>query len=170
MSRVAFIFSHRVPRFAVVGIANAAVSFGILNLLFFGLHFSKIAASLVSTACAVMFSFVLNRNFVFADTSKRARKQILPFVLVTISGSIGVLNLVYICSVALLERHGLWITPLIHVVTRLHLSQSFVEINLSTIAGAIVSMMWNYNGYRLFVFRHADHTPMAQDEFSTARP
>ena len=169
MPRLAHVFNHRVPRFAVVGIANATVSFGILNLLFFGLHFSKIAASLISTACAVLFSFGLNRNFVFVDKSKRAHQQILPFVLVTLSGSIGILNLVYICCVALLERHGLWLVQLIHATTGLHLSQSFIEINLSTVIGAIVSMVWNYNGYKLFVFKNAGHAVILQDEFSAAR-
>jgi putative flippase GtrA len=169
MSKLVHVFSHRIPRFAVVGIANAAVSLGLLNLLFFGLNFSKIAASLVSTACAVLCSFWLNRNFVFADKSKRAHQQILPFVLITLSGTLGVLNLVYISSVALLEHHSLWIVQTVHMVTGLHLAQSLIEINLSTVIGAIVAMIWNYNGYKLFVFKDAGHTAIVQDELSAAR-
>jgi hypothetical protein len=33
------------------------------------------------------------------------------------------------------------------------LSKSFVDINMSTVVGAIVAMFWNYNGYRWFVFK-----------------
>ncbi len=166
MSKRARVFNHRIPRFAIVGIANAAVSFGLLNLCFYSLGFSKIAASIVATSCAVLFSFALNRNFVFADKSQQARRQIGPFVLVTVSGSLGVLNLVYIACVALLEHHDAWIVQLIHSVIGLQVAQSFVEINLSTAIGAVVAMVWNYNGYKLFVFKGAAEMAPGQHEVS----
>lgn len=153
MPKAARLLGHRIPRFAVVGVANAAVSFGLLNLCFYAFGLNKIAASIVATSCAVLFSFALNRSFVFADKTRRAHRQLAPFVLVTLSGSLGVLNLVYVASVAVLSHHDLWLVQLVHAATGLALARSFIDINLSTVIGALVAMVWNYNGYKLFVFK-----------------
>jgi putative flippase GtrA len=160
---------HRVPRFALVGIANAAVSFGLLNLCFYAFGLDKIAASIVATTCAVAFSFMLNRNFVFADKTRRVHRQLAPFVAVTVSGSLGVLNLVYAICVTILSHHDLWLVQLIHSATDLRLAHSFVDINLSTAIGAVVAMAWNYNGYRLFVFKGVARAPLtSNDEIEAA--
>jgi putative flippase GtrA len=156
--------TKRIARFVVVGVCNAAISFGLLNLCFSYLHQGKITSSIISTTCAVLFSFAMNRNFVFSDKSRRAHHQFLPFVLVTLSGSLVVLNLVYIGCVAYLERHGAWLTSLIHSITHLRISQDIVDINLSTVAGALVAMVWNYNGYRLFVFSKKEATHETRSE------
>ena len=154
------VLRHRIPRFALVGIANAIVSFGLLNLCFYVFGLDKIAASIVATMCAVLFSFALNRNFVFLDKTRRAHKQLVPFVLVTVSGSLGVLNAVYAVCVTILNHHDVWLVQLIHSVTDLTLARSFVDINLSTAIGAVVAMVWNYNGYKRFVFKGAAQVPV----------
>lgn len=150
------IFKSRINRFAVVGVANAAISFGLLNFSFYFLHQSKIVSSIIGTGTALVFSFVLNRNFVFSDKSQKAHKQALPFMLVTITGSFIVLNLVYIFTlkVLLAGHESLIITP-IKTITGITFSSNFVDINVSTVVGAIAAMIWNYNGYRLFVFKGA---------------
>ncbi|MDB5170461.1 MAG: hypothetical protein JWO35_155 [Candidatus Saccharibacteria bacterium] len=145
----------RVLRFAVVGTSNALISFGVLNIVFYAFNSSKIVASIVATSCALMFSFFMNRNFVFADKTKKAHKQAIPFVVVTISGTIIVLNSVYLLSLKLLDGREQPLIDLAHAITGLVLSQSFVDINLSTAIGAVVAMIWNYNGYRWFVFKRS---------------
>lgn len=109
-------------------------------------------SSIIATTCALLFSFALNRSFVFADKSKRVHQQFVPFAIVTISGSLVVINIVYIIMLHVLDGHEGWIVSLLATVTRLKFSKSFVDINLSTLIGAMVAMIWNYNGYRLFVF------------------
>lgn len=161
-------FHHRMSRFAVVGISNAVISFGMLNLCFSVFGLGKVTASIISTSCAVLFSFALNRSFVFADNTKLPHRQILPFVVVTVSGSVGVLNVIYILSNTYLEHHGLWLVNFIYATLGSHLGRNFIEINLSTVVGAIVAMVWNYNGYRLFVF-NGKRYPNREDELKPAQ-
>ena len=140
-------------RFLVIGVANATISFGILNLAFYELHQTKIISSIISTSCALIFSFIMNRGFVFADKTKRAHQQLPAFVLVTVSGSLLVLNLIYILSLKVLNGHEQLIISAVNYMTTLSFSKSFVDINLSTVIGAVVAMVWNYNGYKWFVFK-----------------
>jgi len=159
--------SKRVLRFAVIGVCNAAISFGVLNLAFYKLGQTKIISSIIATTCALIFSFILNRGFVFGDKTKRAHQQLPAFVIVTVSGSLLVLNLVYIVTLHLLSGHeGLIIDP-VKTLTAVSLTKNFVDINFSTVMGAVVALFWNYNGYRWFVFKGSkdaieeavEHTP-----------
>jgi putative flippase GtrA len=145
--------NKRVLRFVVVGCANAAISFGILNLCFYSLHQNKIVSSIIGTTCALLFSFALNRTFVFSDKSRKVHQQFIPFAVVTISGSIAVLNLVYIIMLRILNGHEAQLQNLINDVTGLRFSKDFLQINLSTLVGSLVAMFWNYNGYKRFVFK-----------------
>lgn len=95
----------------------------------------------------------MNRGFVFADKTKPAHQQLPAFILVTVSGSLLVLNLIYIISLKVLNGHEQLIIRAISDTTTLSFSKSFVDINLSTVSGAVVAMIWNYNGYKWFVFR-----------------
>lgn len=145
------LITFRIARFMMVGVGNAALSFWLLNICFYVLHQSKIMSGVISTSCALLLSFVMNRHFVFADKSSRAHKQLPAFVIVTVSGTI-ILNLVYILSLNLLKEHEVGITHAIDSLFHLHLSANFIDINLSTVIGAAVAMIWNYNGYRRYVF------------------
>jgi putative flippase GtrA len=159
---------NRVLRFGVVGFANAAISFGILNLCFYIFHQSKIVSSVIATSCALLFSFALNRSFVFADKSRRIHHQFIPFAIVTISGSLIVINLVYIGMLHVLDGHETEFLKLLKDVTGVQFSKSFIDINLSTVIGAIAAMIWNYNGYRLFVFKGSQASSGQQYEAAVA--
>ena len=157
------LLSTRILRFAAVGICNAAISFGLLNLAYYKGGFSKIVSSIISTTCALLFSFVMNRGFVFGDKSRTARQQLPAFVAVTITGSLLVLNLVYALSVHLLEGNEHILIDPIKNLTGIVFSKSFIDINVSTVIGAAVALFWNYNGYRWFVFKGETH-PYAVEE------
>lgn len=144
--------SQRLVRFVQVGVTNALINFSILNLAFYRLGINKIFSSILATTCALIFSFILNRHYVFSDKNKRAHQQILPFILVTISGSLLILNLVYIASLHILDGHEAIFITVLQSLTGITFKPSFIDINLSTVIGALVAMFWNYNGYRLFVF------------------
>lgn len=143
-------------RFIVIGSCNAVISFGVLNLMFYKFHQPKILSSVVSTSCALAFSFIMNRGFVFGKKEKKVRDQLPKFLMVTISGSLLLLNLVYIISVKLLEGHEHPIIQFFHLITSITLTKSFVDINLSTILGAVAALIWNYEGYKRFVFINDD--------------
>jgi putative flippase GtrA len=154
-------------RFALIGICNATISFGILNLAFYRFNQTKIVSSIIATSCALIFSFIMNRGFVFGDKTRRVHQQLPIFVIVTISGSLLVLNLVYILALNLLNGHEHLIIDSVKTLTSLSLTKNFVDINLSTVIGAVAALFWNYNGYKWFVFKGSkdaieeavEHTP-----------
>lgn len=159
MNRLKTLHANRITRFTIVGAVNTAVSFGILNLVFYKLHQGKIVSSIIATTCALAVSFLLNRNYVFADKSKRAHKQLLPFIAITISGSLLVLNAVYVLSLRLLSGHEALFIDAAKTLSGVDLSPSFIDINLSTLIGAAAALLWNYNGYRMFVFTSQKPSP-----------
>ena len=157
----------RLARFVFIGTCNATISFGMLNLLFYKFHQPKILSSIISTSCALIFSFIMNRGFVFGQSDKRVREQLPQFLIVTISGSLLLLNLVYIASIKLLNGHEHLIIQSMHSLTSVTLTRNFVDINVSTVFGAIAALVWNYEGYKKFVFKNVqeaseeaiEHTP-----------
>jgi putative flippase GtrA len=57
-------------RFAVVGLANTAVGFGVIMALQFGLRAPPYLANAGGYAVGFVVSFTLNRRFTFADTGR----------------------------------------------------------------------------------------------------
>jgi len=154
VSRVRSWGSRRIVRFALVGLSNTLVNFIILNAAFYALGVNKIAANLIATTCALLYSFALNRTFVFAHTGHWL-KLFIRFVAVTAAGTLLLNNAVYILVLQL--TGGTISTGLSRFLHGLGLpiSPDFVHINLSAIIATCFSMIWNYTGYRFIVFREA---------------
>ncbi len=142
MEYVKKIVAFRITRFVVVGLGNTTFNFAVLNFVFYGLHQTKLVSSFIATACAVMLSFALNRSFVFVDKERPAKKLAL-FILVTAGGVLLIQNSVYALMLALLQHHGV--------------NNDFLVINLGNLVASLMVMIWNYNGYRIFVFRGERH-------------
>ena len=126
----------------MVGFSNAALHFSVLNACFYIFGATKIVSSLVATICAVTFSFFLNRDFVFKAL----------FALVTLSGMLIIHNATYALFIHLLSGHEARIGTFLFTITGQTFSSDFIDINLATVFGAIAALVWNYNGYRFFVF------------------
>ena len=156
MGHVKNIVAFRLVRFLIVGAGNTAVNFAVLNFAFYGLHQGKLVSSFVATACAVVFSFILNRAYVFVDKDRPAKKLAL-FIIVTVSGVMLIQNSVYDVGIHLLHGHELGVINAIHSIIGVHLSSNFVDVNLSNLVASILIMFWNYNGYRVLVFRGKRH-------------
>lgn len=121
-------------RFVLVGGTNTAIDFGILFILH-GLGLNKYIANIISTLIAFIFSFFANRHFTF-KSEKDARKQIIPFTVVTLS--------------------GLWILqPIIiwFILIPLHAIDQNAALFIAKLAATIVSLIWNYILYSRFVFK-----------------
>jgi putative flippase GtrA len=129
------------------------ISFGLLNLAYYKFGQTKIVSSIIATTCALIFSFIMNRGYVFGDKSRKAHQQLPAFIIVTVSGSLVVLNLVYILSLHVIDGHEYLIIDPAKAIIGISLTKSFIDINVSTIVGALVALFWNYNGYRWFVFK-----------------
>ncbi|HUC89425.1 MAG TPA: GtrA family protein [Patescibacteria group bacterium] len=156
MIHIKKILAFRVSRFVLVGVANTAINFAILNLAFYGLHQTKLTSSFIATGCAVIFSFIMNRNFVFQDKSRSMQKLAL-FIILTASGVMLVQNSIYALGILLFHGHTLGISNVIHGLIRIRLSDTFIDVNLSNLVASLGVMVWNYNGYRLFVFKGERH-------------
>jgi putative flippase GtrA len=154
MGLVKKIVKFRLGRFVIVGVCNTIINFAILNFAFYSLHQGKLVSSFIATGCAVIFSFILNRNFVFLDKERPTVKLII-FIAVTVSGILIVQNSVYALGIYLLHNHEVGVINFIHSIFKISLSKNFVDVNLSNVVASLFVMVWNYNGYRLFVFRNA---------------
>lgn len=139
-------------RFGIVGISNTLLNFVVLNFAFYFLKTNKIVSSVIATICAVSISFFLNRNFVFKHKG-RSIIQPLLFVGVTLSGVLVMQNSVYALFVFILRDHSYALIEFVHSTTGIILTKDFVDINLSNLIASLFAMVWNYNGYRLFVFK-----------------
>ena len=75
-------------RFAVVGVANTLLDFGVLFTLT-SLGVNKLVANVISTTIAFIFSFFANKKFTFKSTSKNLVREMILFVIVTLFGLWG---------------------------------------------------------------------------------
>jgi putative flippase GtrA len=145
------IVAFRVARFSLAGLTNTAVSFAVLNVAFYVLHQSKLASIVVASTCAIAVSFLLNRNFVFLDKSRPAKK-LARFIVVSVIGVFLIQNIVYALGLALLHSHEAGVMNAVYSLSGVNLSSNFIDVNISNLIASLTVMFWNYNGYKLFVF------------------
>ena len=154
MDRVTRLAASRMVRFGLAGLANTAATFIVLNAGFYALHLPKLLSSIIATSTAVGLSFILNRSFVFGSYTHTARK--LPkFIAVSAAGVLLVQNTVFALCIAGLRTHETSLAALIAAISGIRFSASFVGINLSNTIATLAVMVWNYNGYKSFVFKEA---------------
>ena len=121
-------------RFALVGGTNTAIDFGILFLLH-GLGVDKYVANIISTSVAFVFSFFANRSFTF-KSKKDARKQAIPFIIVTLTG------------LWILQPIVIWL-----VLLPLQSLNQDMALFIAKLGATVVSLVWNYILYSKFVFK-----------------
>ncbi len=125
-------------KFAGIGILNTAIDFFILKLI---MHFGdgSISWFMVSKAFAVTGattnSFVMNRFWTF-KTTKKIKEDISPFLIIS---ALGMLINVSVGSLS----YGFLIDHLV----------SNVATNISAVFAASASFLFNYFGYKYFVFK-----------------
>jgi putative flippase GtrA len=139
MQYVHKLFDIRLNRFLLVGAGNTAINFAVLNAAFIFLHSGKVTASILATSCAIIFSFIFNRSFVFRDRDHPAKKFI-RFAAIAVAGTLLLQTSIYSTCTFILSRQG-WIT------------NGIVQINICNLIASLGVMVWNYNGYRLLVFK-----------------
>lgn len=129
-------------KFAVIGAINTGIDFAILNLLSYATGIKEgnglIPLNLISFALAVANSYFLNKRWAFKDsTHGEAAKKFSIFLVVSIIGAvINTLILRYVSSE---------ITPMFGLNPTLWL-------NFAKVLATGISLVWNFIGYKLFVF------------------
>lgn len=135
-------FLHRqrlagqVVRFGMVGVLNTLVDFGLFNVLYHFVGLPLLAANSLGVAAGIANSFIWNKHWTFsAGGRSRLRHEVITFALISIIG-------------LLLNNAGL------HVLTSLTGNMGVVALNAQKLVASVISMTWNFLGYRLIAFRH----------------
>jgi putative flippase GtrA len=141
-SRVPSLFEF--SKFAVVGVLNSGVDFGILNLLMLITGLSSGAAFLafksVSVTLGVINSYLWNKYWTFktSNSAADARREFMAFMVVTlIAVGVNVAGADVIVNV---------IGPPAGFSTKLW-------ANIGAISGAGLTLFTNFFGYKFFVFK-----------------
>lgn len=122
-------------RFALVGVANTALDFALL-FGFVALGVNQYVANYMSTSLSIIFSFVMNRRFTFRSEGSK-RREIVPFVLVTLTG------------LWILQPAIIW---LVTAGLRPFVSLEYVVLFVAKLVATVGSLTWNYLLYSRFVF------------------
>lgn len=138
-------------KFIFVGMLNTAVDLGVLNflvLLFDSLEKSRsfVLYKTISFIAAVSFSYLCNKYFVFNDHNEEQSKANMrnegkKFFIVSV---VGFLLNVSISSFSF------------YVLSEIYNGQAswYVLTSASALSGSVVTLLWNYFGYKLWVFRN----------------
>lgn len=135
---------HQKMRFALVGVVNTAVDFSVLFGLVTLFHVPALVANIVSTSAALAVSYLLNKRAVFRDSGAHDRRQIVLFVIVTLSG-LWILQGLTISA----TRSLLWMIT--------GIDNTFMLLPAKIVA-TVVSLVWNYTWYSRVVFPGSDKT------------
>ena len=146
---------RRVGKFGAVGVINTLLDFTIYNLLHNQADLTLIEANIVSTTCAMIFSFFANKQIVFKHHGGRWWHQALPFFAATMfglyvlqNGTITLLTDIWpgLLGTLVMVVHGLGLGRVV--------SDSFVVNNGAKAVATAVSLAWNYVIYKKVVFKH----------------
>ena len=134
---------EQIWRFVVIGIINTGIDFLILNALmyFTGIREGNglIPLNIISFSAAVINSYLLNKRWAFKDNSSTdSAKKFSIFLVVSIIG--------VAINTAVLRLVSTNIDPLFG------LSQA-LWVNLAKVVATGVSLVWNFIGYKLIVFK-----------------
>ncbi len=130
----------QILKFAVIGVINTGIDFAILNLL---MYFTEIKSgnglillNAISFTAAVINSYLLNKRWAFNDHAQGdAAKKFSVFLAVSLIG-----------------------LAINTAVVRIGSDYNFINIdqqlwnNVAKIAATGISLVWNFVGYKLFVF------------------
>ena len=124
-------------RFGIVGGANTALDFGLLFVFkFIGIPVE--IANIMSTSIAFVFSFFANKKYTFKTTDTNVIREMLLFVIITLTGLWGLQTLI----IALTHN------PLTQLM-----GNTDVALLVAKLLATVASLTWNYLFYSRLVFK-----------------
>ena len=126
-------------RFVIIGGANTVVDFFIFNI-FLSIYPPEIfvPAKMLSFIVALFHSLYWNSRWTFESSQKINTKLTARFISITITGLLINISIAYVLAFWLAGYGGL----------------SFqLGANIATLVATVISLIWNFIGYRLFVFK-----------------
>ena len=132
----------QITKFAEAGMMNTVLDFGVLNLLLFltgkNLGVWVLLFNTTSFGLAVVNSYFWSKNWTFEGSStKNNISQFIQFVLVTLVGLIlndGIVSIFQWIGAPINTSANQW-------------------LNISKVLATVVSLGWNFLGYKLIVFK-----------------
>jgi putative flippase GtrA len=126
----------QIVRFAVVGGLNTIVDYSLFNLLHHVFGWPLLVSNTISVSMAIVNSFLWNRYWTFSARRSGGwqRREVLAFLLVSLIG-------------LAINNGGFW---LLHNTWG---GSSVLATNLQKAGASIISLVWNFVGYRLLAFR-----------------
>lgn len=148
----------QVGRFGLVGVANTAIDFILLNLVSRATGWTDWVANIPAVIVAMMFSFFANRHWVFqAGKTKDIGRQALEFFPITAFG------LIVIQGVVIWFFEGVWRWPVnvgVTIAQNLGLlnivDEKFIVTNGVKAVATLASLIWNYIMYKKVVFHQGN--------------
>lgn len=128
--------SDRARRFALVGVVNTLIDFGLFAVLT-AAGVGVLPANTVSTSAGMAFSFFVNRAWSFRS-ERPARETVVPFLAVTLFG-LWVLHPLVIWGTAAVGRHYGY--------------EGDEVLWLGKAAAIAVGLVWNFTWYDRVVFK-----------------
>jgi putative flippase GtrA len=130
-------------KFAVVGVLNTAIDFGVLNLLMwsFGIYQGIWVGVFVviSFTVAVINSYFWNKYWTFRDQQdQNPAKQFSAFILISIGGAIINFGIVYSMTT--------FVNPIFNLGPELW-------ANGAKLLATALAWIWNFSGYKFWVFK-----------------
>lgn len=127
-------------RFAIVGVANTVIDFGVLFLLKI-LGLPEIPANIISTSTALCFSFFASKKYTFRAAGNDIVREMVLFIIISLFGAWVIQSLIILGAQPLLERTGL---------------HSLIALFVAKVAAVGVGLVWNYVMYSRFVFKNKE--------------
>ena len=133
----------QIIRFIAVGCMNTAINFLILNILSYVTGITKgdgvVVISVVSFAIATTNSYFFNKYWAFKDkSSSNEGQKFTLFLLVSVVGAAINAAIVWYITNHIRPMFGL---------------SAHLWLNAATVAATGVSLIWNFIGYKLIVFK-----------------
>ena len=145
-------------KFIGVGISNTIVDFVVLNVLvFLGLRAvltigqgQFLIANIISVSCAMVNSFIWNRRWTFGSKEKAVLPQVIKFLLITLIASYLIQQIVLSQLYYRFDLLDKFAEILAGIIPK---TQDFFKLNISKAFAVLGAGIWNFLGYKFFVFR-----------------
>lgn len=140
-------------KFGLVGFSSTLIDFVLLNVGHSLLGLSLIQANLISTTVAMVFSFTINRRYVFGNGNGSVWRQGAAFLLVTAFG-------LYVIQTIIIHLLTVTWTAPVHLVIGVVgaiglgkvLSNNIIITNTTKVVATVVTLIWNFLFYQRVVF------------------
>ncbi len=131
-------------KFAIIGVLNTAIDFGILNLLMWGFGMYKgswiLLFNTISFSIAATNSYFINKYWTFGELSKIRAGQFAKFFIISFGGAVINSGIVFSITTFIPPVFGL---------------SEELWANFAKVIATAIAWIWNFTMYKFVVFKKA---------------